>query len=62
MSLAAVPDLSEVDIVQNPAFGAFLMWHFALGYQEDGADAVSFALAFLVLPILLHRQTFEAVI
>lgn len=53
--------LSELEIVQNPAFGAFLIWHFALGYQEDGADAAPIALAFLVLPLLLHRRTFDEV-
>jgi hypothetical protein len=61
MSLTAATGLSELDIVQNPAFGAFLIWHFALGYQEDGAEAAPIALAFLVLPILLHRRTFDEV-
>lgn len=61
MSLTSAAGLSELDIVQNPAFGAFLMWHFALGYQEDGAEAAAIALAFLVLPMLLHRRTFDEV-
>lgn len=59
--LASAAGLSELEIVQNPAIGAFLMWHFALGYQEDGADAVPLPLAFLLLPMLLHRRTFEEV-
>lgn len=54
-------DLTELDLVQNPAIGAYLIWNFTLGYQEDGAEAAPFLLAFLVLPMLLHRQTFEAV-
>lgn len=61
MMLASPAGLSEIEIVQNPAIGAFLMWHFALGYQEDGADAVPLPLAFLLLPMLLHRRTFDAV-
>jgi len=61
MSLTTAAGLSELDIVQNPAFGAFLIWHFALGYQEDGADAAPIALAFLVLPLLLHRRTLDEV-
>lgn len=53
--------LSELDIVQNPAVGAYLIWQFALGYQEHGSDSAPFPLAFLVLPCLLHRQTFEEI-
>lgn len=53
--------LSELDLVQNPAVGAYLVWQYALGYQEDGAEAAPLLLAFLVLPMLLHRPTFEAV-
>ncbi|HYI64547.1 MAG TPA: three component ABC system middle component [Allosphingosinicella sp.] len=61
MSLALADGLSELEIVQNPAIGAFMIWHFALGYQEDGAEAVPIPLVFLVLPLLLHRPTFDAV-
>ena len=53
--------LTELDIVQNPAIGAYLIWQFGLGYQESGADAVAVPLAFLVLPMLLHRPTFDEV-
>lgn len=28
--------LNELDIVQNPVIGAYLIWQFALGYQEEG--------------------------
>ncbi|UUL82527.1 three component ABC system middle component [Sphingomonas qomolangmaensis] len=61
MSLTTAAGLNELDIVQNPALGAFLIWHFALGYQEDGVDDAPIALAFLVLPLLLHRRTFDEV-
>lgn len=53
--------LTELDLVQNPAIGAYLIWNFALGYQEDGAEAAPFLLTFLVLPMLLHRRTFNEV-
>jgi len=53
--------LNELDIVQNPVIGAYLIWQFALGYQEEGAAEVPIPLAFLVLPMLLHRQTFDEV-
>ena len=61
MTALSTRGLTELDIVQNPAVGAYLMWQFALGYQENGADAVPVPLAFLVLPMLLHRQTFDEV-
>jgi hypothetical protein len=54
--------LTELDIVQNPAIGAYLTWQFTLGYQEGGTDAVSVPLAFLVLPMLLHRPTFDEIV
>ena len=62
MSLTFGASLGEIEAVQNPAVGAFLIWHFGLGYQEDGAENVPLPLAFLVLPILLHRPTFEEVL
>ena len=61
MSLTYGAGLREIEAVQNPAVGAYLIWHFALGYQEDGAEHVPLPLAFLVLPMLLHRPTFEEV-
>lgn len=61
MTLATPVGMNEIEIVQNPAIGAFLMWHFALGYQESGSEAVPLPLAFLLLPMLLHRRTFDAV-
>jgi hypothetical protein len=61
MSLLPSLELSELEIVQNPVIGAYLIWQFTLGYQEEGADAAPFPLAFLVLPMLLHRSTFDEV-
>lgn len=61
MTAFARSDLTELDLVQNPAIGAYLIWNFTLGYQEDGAEAAPFLLSFLILPLLLHKQTFEAV-
>ena len=54
--------LTELDIVQNPAIGAYLIWQFTLGYQTSGADSVPVPLAFLVLPMLLHRPTFDEIV
>jgi len=61
MTALSSADLNELDLVQNPAIGAYLLWQFTLGYQEGRAEAAPFLLAFLVLPMLLHRPTFDAV-
>jgi Family of unknown function (DUF6521) len=38
-----------------------LIWQFGLGFQADDGQRSSFLLAFLVLPLLLHRPTLELV-
>ena len=53
--------LSEPDIVQNPAVGAYALWQFGLGYQSEATGAVNMPLVFLVLPVLLHKRTLAAV-
>src|SRR5262249_718636 len=53
--------LTDTDIVQNPALCAFVLWRFGLGFQsEDGRSAI-LPLAFLVLPLVLHRPTLEMI-
>lgn len=53
--------LSEIEIIQNPALGSFLMWRYGTGFQE-GRDLPSpVLLGFLVLPLLLHKATFRLV-
>ena len=54
-------ELSELEIVQNPAIGAYLIWQFLLGDQENGAESAQMPLTFLILPLLLHRPTFDEV-
>ncbi|MCK1403506.1 hypothetical protein IVB45_01915 [Bradyrhizobium sp. 4] len=53
--------LSEIEIVQNPALGAFVLWRFGLGYQSEDGRAPLLPLSFLVLPLLLHRPTLEVI-
>jgi len=55
------PQLSELEIVQNQALGAFAIWQFGLGYQADDGRPAALPLAFLVLPLLLHTQTLETI-
>lgn len=53
-------DFSPVGLVQNPAFGAVVLWQFGRAFQAEKIDALpplnSF---FLVLPIILHAETLE---
>ncbi|WP_442755901.1 three component ABC system middle component [Methylocystis sp. JAN1] len=60
--LGSKQDFSPVGLVQNPAFGALVLWQFGRGFQAEKIDALprlnSF---FLVLPIILHAETVEMV-
>lgn len=53
--------LSELEIVQNPALGAYVIWRFGLGFQSDDSRPPSLPLVFLVLPLLFHRQTLHVI-
>lgn len=44
----------------NPGFCATLLWHAAHGYARVSDGALSFEESFLVLPLVLHRETREA--
>jgi ABC-3C biological conflict system middle component len=57
----SVPPLSEIEIVQNPALGAYSIWRFGLGFQSEDSRPAAFPLAFLVLPLLLHRPTLSII-
>jgi hypothetical protein len=61
--LATQPDkLSELQTVQNPSLGSYLIWQFGLGFQAEDSQKSNFLLAFLVLPLLLHRPTLGLVL
>jgi hypothetical protein len=54
--------LSEVvGHVQNPALGAVLEWQFVVGYSDERGDASGcpLPLLFIVLPLVLHRDSLE---
>jgi hypothetical protein len=53
--------LSELAIVQNPALGAYTIWRFGLGFQSDDSRPAALPLAFLVLPLVLHRPTLASI-
>jgi hypothetical protein len=55
------PLAREARLVQNPALGAALLWRFTCGYSDRHRTSSNPALQelFLVLPIILHQDTFE---
>jgi hypothetical protein len=50
---------SEVNSVQNPALGAYLLWRMGAAFQQGSSASPRMELHFLVLPILFHRATLE---
>lgn len=53
---------SEIELVQNPALGAFLLWAFARAYQGERAEEVPLLLCFLVLPLVLHGGSLTGIV
>ena len=55
--------LSETEIVQNAALATTMIWQCGLSYQEEADSALMpVPIAFLVLPICLHRQSLDVVL
>jgi hypothetical protein len=52
----------EIDIVQNPALAAELLWHAVAECcaRTDGLKGLSLPTSFLVLPIAMHRRSAAA--
>jgi len=44
----------------NPSFFSLLFWHAATGHMAEGHTGLPFATSFLVLPLVLHRETRES--
>jgi hypothetical protein len=53
--------LTELELVQNPALGAHAIWRFGLSFQSEDGHLPTLPLAFLVLPLVLHRRTLETI-
>ncbi|MBY4890721.1 DUF6521 family protein [Pantoea sp. DY-15] len=53
----------EIQNIQNPALGAAMLWRFCTGYVENQRIPAPLPLhyLFLVLPVLLHKETSELV-
>lgn len=51
-----------IALVQNPAFGAHLLWSFGRGFQEEKVgDLAPMPSYFLVLPLILHQPTLDEI-
>lgn len=50
---------SEERSLLNPSFCAALLWYAASGYSTESNPAMPLELSFLVLPLVLHRETRE---
>ena len=44
----------------NPSFFSLLFWHAANGHMAESGARLSFATSFLLLPLVLHRETRES--
>jgi hypothetical protein len=51
---------TEERALLNPSFCSCLLWQAAIGYKSIAGESLPFDLSFLVLPIVLHRATREA--
>lgn len=48
---------NEVDLIQNPALGALVVWHFVLGYSEENDRGYApFNLVYLALPLVANNS------
>ncbi|MEF3045727.1 three component ABC system middle component [Pseudotabrizicola sp. L79] len=55
--------LSEIERVQNPSLGAMLIWKYGRSFQAHiTAEPPDLLLAFLVLPLCLHRPTLDIIV
>ncbi|NLS07649.1 hypothetical protein HGP14_30790 [Rhizobium sp. P32RR-XVIII] len=51
---------SSIALVQNPAFGALLLWTFGKAYQQEAvARTAQLPAFFLVLPLVYHAATLK---
>jgi hypothetical protein len=53
--------LTELEIIQNPALGAYVIWRFGVSFQSEDGRPAALPLAFLVLPLVLHQPTLKMI-
>lgn len=57
----ASSELTEMQIIQNPALGSYLLWVYGKAFQKEHETPSPVLLAFLVLPLLLHKPTVKLI-
>jgi hypothetical protein len=60
MSATIIGQSIEERSLLNPSFCALLIWSAADGFEKQAGVAMPLEVAFLVLPMILHRATREA--
>lgn len=56
------PEISPVALVQNPAFGSFLLWSFGRSFQSERLGELPVLTPFfLALPLVLHGPTMRII-
>lgn len=56
--MSKIIEPSPIALVQNPAFGAVLLWHFGRGFQQSRVGELPTMIGyFLILPLILHNPT-----
>lgn len=53
--------VSEVEAIQSPALGAYLLWRMGASFQSHSPDAPRIDMHFLVLPLVLHARTLTVI-
>ena len=59
--MASRSGLSEIEIIQNPALGSYLLWRYGREFQKGQEVPSPVLLSFLVLPLLMHKPTVRLV-
>jgi hypothetical protein len=58
----ADPEISPIALVQNPAFGSYLLWMFGRGFQGERVGELPILTHFfLILPLVLHGPTMRII-
>lgn len=55
------PMLNDAALVQNSTMGAFFLWLFCRYYQKYKKDSPTIIIVFLVLPLILHKETVKII-
>lgn len=49
----------ELNNIQNPTLGAFVIWNFVRGYHSNNSEFTPFPLLFIVMPIICREDIIQ---